>query len=161
MLSLHWKKLIYWNRSAINKKVRYDYSPQIQYVNDFNLCQVASCTVHIIYYACVNHMYVCEYMLIRFTVSSSSVLDGLWEKTSLTGCPSLISLGWSLVHLHLACLDDWTSTRHCLSSMESLWGSGKRWAMGGWGEEEEEGCTLSPHAASPTWLLFLTERRER
>lgn len=25
---------------------------------------------------------------------------------------------------------------------------------------KEEGCTLSPHAAPPTWLLFLSERRE-
>ena len=28
-------------------------------------------------------------------------------------------------------------------------------------KEEEGGFTLSPHAASPTWLLFLSERRER
>lgn len=31
---------------------------------------------------------------------------------------------------------------------------------GGEGEEEGEGCTLSPHAVSQTWLLFLSETHE-
>lgn len=86
----------------------------------------------------------------------------LWE-TSVTGWSGLISLGWSVVHLHLAGLCDITSTRHCLSSMESLRGAGKRWeneelGLGGWGEREERGrrrmypqpsCSVSNMALVP------------
>lgn len=38
-------------------------------------------------------------------------------------------------------------------------GVGVGWGTEGRDEEEGEGCTLSPHVASPTWLLFLSERR--
>lgn len=64
-----------------------------------------------------------------------------------------------------------------MSSAESLLGAGKRLQIEGWWgvqgvggggvevkgkkEEEEEGCTLGAHVASPTWLLFLAKRRER
>lgn len=41
------------------------------------------------------------------------------------------------------------------------WGMEGKKGVGEEDEEEEEGCTLSPHAAHPTWLLFLSERRQK
>lgn len=63
--------------------------------------------------------------------TGASALGRLVGETSLSGSPSLISLGQCLDHLHLASLHGYTSTRYCLFSMESLWGAGKGRESGG------------------------------